>query len=123
MIRRYASGRLPTAPDVQETAPRYSVQSNAGTAALDEGMRRALARANTEYSYGPLSQRGSASTVHGVVVLEQTGTGWAEWREHLAAAIARHGQPPGESAATAYYTAWLDALERLLATKGLQASS
>jgi nitrile hydratase accessory protein len=59
----------------------------------------------------------------GVVVLEQTGTGWAEWREHLSAAIARHGQPPGESAATAYYTAWLDALERLLATKGLQASS
>ena len=59
----------------------------------------------------------------GVVVLEQTGTGWAEWREHLAVAIARHGQPPGESAATAYYTAWLDALERLLATKGLQPSS
>lgn len=59
----------------------------------------------------------------GVVVLERTGTGWAEWREHLAAAIARHGQPPGESAATAYYTAWLDALERLLAARGFQPSA
>jgi nitrile hydratase accessory protein len=53
----------------------------------------------------------------GVVVLERTGTGWAEWRELLAAAIARRGQPSGETAATAYYTAWLDALERLLAAQ------
>ena len=53
----------------------------------------------------------------GVVLLGRTGTGWAEWRELLSAAIARHGQPSGESAATAYYTAWLDALERLLAAQ------
>lgn len=55
----------------------------------------------------------------GVVVLRRTGTGWGEWREHLAAAVARHGRPAGETAATAYYTAWLDALESLLRAKGL----
>ena len=40
-------------------------------------------------------------------------------RDHLVAAIAAHEPAPGESAATAYYTAWLDAIEALLAARGL----
>jgi nitrile hydratase accessory protein len=50
----------------------------------------------------------------GVVALERTGLPWSDFRRHLAAAIvARPAQ--NESAATAYYAAWLDALEALLA--------
>ena len=49
-----------------------------------------------------------------VVVLERTGLSWADFRRHLVAAIG--ARPAGsESPATAYYTAWLDALESLLA--------
>jgi nitrile hydratase accessory protein len=55
----------------------------------------------------------------GVVVLQRTGAAWSEFRDHLAAAIAAHAPSPGESAATAYYTAWLDAVEALLAARGL----
>src|SRR5262245_32619544 len=55
----------------------------------------------------------------GVLVLEQTGTGWDEWRERLSAAIARHGFDPDEPPATAYYAAWLDALEGLVQERGL----
>ena len=54
----------------------------------------------------------------GVVAIERTGASWPEFRRHLAAAIAAHGSPEGESAATAYYAAWLDALEALLAERG-----
>jgi hypothetical protein len=55
----------------------------------------------------------------GVVVLERTGASWAEFRRHLVAAI-RQGPPePGESAASAYYAAWLDAVEALLTEHGL----
>jgi nitrile hydratase accessory protein len=50
----------------------------------------------------------------GVVVMERTGATWADFRRHLVAAIAAREPRPGESAATAYYTAWLDALEALL---------
>jgi nitrile hydratase accessory protein len=50
----------------------------------------------------------------GVAVMDQLGVPWTEWREHLAPAIAAHGHDPSETAATAYYTAWLDALESLL---------
>src|SRR5579862_6625275 len=55
----------------------------------------------------------------GIVVIERTGASWAEFRRHLAAAIA--ARPPGESEteATAYYASWLDALEALLAERGL----
>jgi hypothetical protein len=52
-------------------------------------------------------------------VLERTDATWSEFRDHLAAAIAAHTPSPGESAATAYYTAWLDAVEALLAGRGL----
>jgi hypothetical protein len=45
-------------------------------------------------------------------VLERTGAPWSEFR-------AAHEPAPGESAATAYYTAWLDAIEALLAARGL----
>ena len=55
----------------------------------------------------------------GVVVLDRTGASWAEFRRHLVAAIRRRPQRPGESAATAYYAAWLDAVEALLADRGL----
>jgi nitrile hydratase accessory protein len=53
-----------------------------------------------------------------VVVLEQTGLQWADFRRHLAATIAEQS-PAAQSPATAYYTAWLDALEALLAERGL----
>jgi nitrile hydratase accessory protein len=55
----------------------------------------------------------------GVVVLDRTGASWAEFRRHLVAAIRRRPQEPGESAASAYYAAWLDAIEALLADRGL----
>jgi nitrile hydratase accessory protein len=57
----------------------------------------------------------------GVAVLERLGVPWAEFRPHLVEAIAQHSQPPDETAATAYYTAWLDALEMLLAAHGIDA--
>jgi nitrile hydratase accessory protein len=55
----------------------------------------------------------------GVVVLERTGAPWSEFRRHLAAAISAHPATEGESAAGAYYRCWLDALEALLAQRGL----
>jgi nitrile hydratase accessory protein len=54
----------------------------------------------------------------GVVVLERLGLPWDAFREHLASAIEQHGQPPGETAAEAYYVAFLDALEGLVAQRG-----
>ena len=59
----------------------------------------------------------------GVVALERTGATWEEFRTHLVAAIAARPRPPGESAATAYYCAWLDALEALLRARGLLSPS
>lgn len=55
----------------------------------------------------------------GVVTLKRTGTSWAEFRRHLVAAIERHHGDPAASPATTYYTAWLEALERLLVERGL----
>ena len=55
----------------------------------------------------------------GVVALERTGVPWPEFRAHLAAAIATRLPGEGESEPTAYYAAWLDALEALLAERGL----
>jgi hypothetical protein len=52
-------------------------------------------------------------------VLERTGASWAEFRRHLVAAIRQCPPEPGESAAGAYYVAWLDALEAPLAECGL----
>ena len=55
----------------------------------------------------------------GVVVLDRTGASWAEFRRHLVAAIRQRPPEPGESAASAYYAAWLDAVEALLTERGL----
>jgi nitrile hydratase accessory protein len=53
-----------------------------------------------------------------VVALDRLGVPWADFRQHLAAAIAARPPDEDESAATAYYAAWLDALESLLAERG-----
>jgi nitrile hydratase accessory protein len=50
-----------------------------------------------------------------VVALDRLRVPWADFRRHLARAIAARPVSEDESAATAYYAAWLDALERLLA--------
>ena len=55
----------------------------------------------------------------GVVALGRTGASWPEFRERLVAAIATRPPGAGDSEATAYYAAWLDALEALLAGRGL----
>ncbi len=55
----------------------------------------------------------------GVVALQRSGASWEDFREHLVAAIAARAPQHGETAATAYYSAWLDALERLLDARGL----
>jgi nitrile hydratase accessory protein len=55
----------------------------------------------------------------GVVVLEQLGLTWADLRPHLVAAIARRPPVGDESAATAYYTAFVEALEDLLRERGV----
>jgi nitrile hydratase accessory protein len=54
-----------------------------------------------------------------VVVIDRSGAAWSDFRRHLVAAIANHRPAEAESAATAYYSAWLDALEALLAERGL----
>jgi hypothetical protein len=51
----------------------------------------------------------------GVVALERLGLPWDAFRTHLVSAIGGHGEPPGETAAEAYYVAFLDALEALAA--------
>jgi nitrile hydratase accessory protein len=55
----------------------------------------------------------------GVVAIDRAGASWPDFRRYLAAAIAARGSAGGESYATAYYTAWLDALEALLGERGL----
>jgi hypothetical protein len=69
----------------------------------------------------------------GVVAIDRAGASWAVFRRHLAAAIAARasgegegggdgdgdGDGDGESHATAYYAAWLAAVEALLAERGL----
>ena len=55
----------------------------------------------------------------GVVVLERLGLPWSEFRDHLVAAIERHGHPEDETDAEAYYTAFLDAVESLVADQRL----
>jgi nitrile hydratase accessory protein len=54
-----------------------------------------------------------------VVALDRLGAPWADFRRHLSSAIAARPAGPEESPATAYYAAWLDALERLLAERGV----
>jgi nitrile hydratase accessory protein len=95
------------------------VSAAASLADVDEGLGAVapLPRSNGELIFEEVWQ-GRALGL-GVVVLELTGAPWTEFRDHLVAAIAAHGPAPGESAATAYYTAWLDAVEALLAARNL----
>jgi len=76
-----------------------------------------LPRANGELVFEEVWQ-GRALGL-GVVVLERTGVTWSEFRDYLVTAIAAHVPAPGESAATAYYTAWLNTVEALLVARGL----
>jgi nitrile hydratase accessory protein len=55
----------------------------------------------------------------GVVALQRSGASWTEFRRHLAAAIAARPRSERESEAAAYYACWLDALEALLAERGM----
>ena len=55
----------------------------------------------------------------GVVALERAGVSLVEFSGFLAEAVARHGFDADEPAATAYYAAWLDALEACLASQGV----
>jgi hypothetical protein len=50
----------------------------------------------------------------GVAVMERYAIPHAEFRDHLASAIASRSDRAGESAATAYYACWLDVVERIL---------
>jgi nitrile hydratase accessory protein len=96
-----------------------SAGAGPGLAEVDAALagRTALPRDNGELVFEEPWQ-GRALGM-GVVVLERTGASWEQFRRHLVAAIREHPPEPGESAATAYYAAWLDALEALLAERGL----
>jgi nitrile hydratase accessory protein len=88
-------------------------------AAVDQvlGAETALPRDNGELVFEEPWQ-GRALGM-GVVAVERSGASWADFRRHLAAAIAARPAFEGESAASAYYACWLDALEALLAERGL----
>jgi len=93
--------------------------STVDLAQVDAGLAAAapLPRANGELVFEEPGQARALGL--GVAVMERLGVDWAEWRGHLARAIAEHGYDPDESAAEAYYAAWLDALESLLQTRGV----
>ena len=57
----------------------------------------------------------------GVVSLRSLGVGPSEWATALGAAIEEHGHDPSEDPAAAYYTAWITALERVVAAHGVTA--
>jgi len=49
-----------------------------------------------------------------VVAIDRMGVSWDDFRRHLAVAIAAHHPSELESPATAYYSAWLEALAAVL---------
>ena len=55
----------------------------------------------------------------GIALLQRTGASWEDFRRHLVPAIAATPQDGETTAATAYYSAWLTALDALLAERGL----
>jgi len=57
----------------------------------------------------------------GVVSLRSLGVSPGEWAAALGAAIEEHGHDPTEDPAAAYYTAWITALERVVAERGVTA--
>ncbi|TMJ97274.1 MAG: nitrile hydratase accessory protein [Actinobacteria bacterium] len=54
-----------------------------------------------------------------VVALERAGIPWTAFSRRLAEAVGRRGYNPDESAAAAYYAAWLDALESTVDEAGI----
>jgi nitrile hydratase accessory protein len=96
-----------------------SVNQGHELAAVDRelGAETPLPRANGELVFQEPWQ-GRALGM-GVVALDRTGAPWQEFQRYLAAAIATRPARDGESEATTYYAAWLDALEALLADRGL----
>jgi nitrile hydratase accessory protein len=54
-----------------------------------------------------------------VVALRRAGVPWSDFSRQLAAAVRRRGYDPAEPAATAYYAAWIEALEATLAEAGI----
>jgi nitrile hydratase accessory protein len=54
-----------------------------------------------------------------VVALDRAGVPWTDFSRELGVAVRRHGYDPDEPAATAYYAAWLDALEATLREAGV----
>lgn len=58
-----------------------------------------------------------------VVALERLGMRWPDFRRHLVSAIAARPASLDESRASAYYAAWLDALDAFLAEHGLSEGS
>ena len=84
-------------------------------AELDAGLAATapLPRANGELVFDEPWQARALGL--GVATMRTLGVGWSEWRTHLAAASAAHGFDPSESAATAYSTAWVEALAALVA--------
>ena len=87
-------------------------------AAVDEALagHAPLPRSNGELVFEEPWQ-GRALGV-GVAVLERTGASWDEFREHLVTAIEQRPRAADETDADAYYGAWLDAVEALLASRG-----
>jgi len=55
-----------------------------------------------------------------VVALERAGIPWAEFSRRLAEAVRRRGYDPAEPAASAYYAAWVEALETTLREAGVE---
>ena len=55
----------------------------------------------------------------GVATLERLGLNWTDFRPYLVSAIRVHEAAPGETAADAYYAAFLAALEELLRERGV----
>lgn len=86
--------------------------------AVDEALagHAPLPRSNGELVFEEAWQ-GRALGV-GVAVLERTGAPWAEFREHLVAAIEQRPRAASETDADAYYGAWLDAVQALLVARG-----
>jgi nitrile hydratase accessory protein len=91
--------------------------SDLATVDLALGLEAPLPRDNGELVFEePWHGRALAMAV---VTIDRLGLSWDDFRAHLGAAIAAHAAGEQESAATAYYSAWLAALEALLAEHGV----
>ncbi len=91
--------------------------SNLATLDVALGEQTPLPRDNGELVFEELWQGRALGMA--VVALDRLGVPWVEFRRHLMSAIAIRPASPTESPATAYYAAWIDALEALLTKRGL----